>query len=528
MLFQIHIFYVNFTASFTFFIFTQGTFFMTQHIIHRHFNKFALFILVILGSHVNFSYTKCDCDQKTQVDDIKTFIQHKIPNATTSLLVTDAHSGKKLLDHNGHKNFIPASLTKIFTAYTALIVLNQNYKYTTSVYLDHTAPILSKLDHDLYIEFTGDPSLTHDNILELIKKIKAKGIQTITSDIVLDISRFQGSEYPLGFDLADKRFGYGAPISTVILNQNKIPVSITPSKTLGQPATCTADIQNDYTPIIHTNIITVTAEEAENKYEFNVSSSEKNELNIVGAWPINRSSGHLHLAVQKPLQLAKDSILSALKKHNIIFKGTFKIGALPEHTKVLAQHQSKSLDQLIHYMLEHSSSLYANAILKTIGAIYHKEPGTFLNGISAMKAVLTEKTDIDTNHLTLCDGAGFSFYNSITPYQMNQLLHTIYQNKQLFPLFLSFLSKPNQPGRLKYRMNSIQLQDHVFAKPGKLTHIFGLAGYVKKENGHYLIFTDSIMNCLANRQSVHKIEDQMLSMIQNLACPQNKPNPLID
>src|SRR5664279_5901826 len=69
------------------------------------------------------------------------------------VLVMDA-DGKELVAQNADEPFVPASVTKIVTAWLALQVLGVDYRFETRFYLD------SKLV--LYVHGGGDPFLVSE------------------------------------------------------------------------------------------------------------------------------------------------------------------------------------------------------------------------------------------------------------------------------------------------------------------------------------------------------------------------------
>jgi D-alanyl-D-alanine carboxypeptidase/D-alanyl-D-alanine-endopeptidase (penicillin-binding protein 4) len=65
------------------------------------------------------------------------------------VLVTNAE-GNELVAQNADEPFVPASVTKIVTAWLALEVLGGDYRFQTRFYLDK--------DRVLYVRGGGDPS----------------------------------------------------------------------------------------------------------------------------------------------------------------------------------------------------------------------------------------------------------------------------------------------------------------------------------------------------------------------------------
>ena len=93
--------------------------------------------------------------------------------------VIDAE-GKELIAQNADKPFVPASVTKVVTAWLAMEVLGGNYRFETKFYLDDKRV--------LYVRGGGDPFLISEELAPLAKELVAAiGKEPITG-IVLDAS----------------------------------------------------------------------------------------------------------------------------------------------------------------------------------------------------------------------------------------------------------------------------------------------------------------------------------------------------
>ena len=95
------------------------------------------------------------------------------------VLVVDG-KGNGLVAQNADESFVPASVTKIVTAWLALDVLGSNYRFETRFYLDG--------NRVLYVRGGGDPFLISEELARLTTNlVAAVGKKPITG-IVLDTS----------------------------------------------------------------------------------------------------------------------------------------------------------------------------------------------------------------------------------------------------------------------------------------------------------------------------------------------------
>ncbi|MGA9193751.1 MAG: D-alanyl-D-alanine carboxypeptidase, partial [Pseudolabrys sp.] len=110
-------------------------------------------------------------------------VKEKVAALTPSglVLVMDA-DGNELVAQNADEPFVPASITKIVTAWLALEILGGDYRFQTRFYLDD--------DRVLYVRGGGDPFLISEELALLAPRlVAAVGKQPLTG-IVLDASYY--------------------------------------------------------------------------------------------------------------------------------------------------------------------------------------------------------------------------------------------------------------------------------------------------------------------------------------------------
>ena len=128
-----------------------------------------------------------------------------------TVFVVDA-DGKELVAQNADKPFVPASVTKIVTAWLALAVLGEDYRFETKFYLDDRRV--------LYVRGGGDPFLISEELAGLAQGlVAAAGKQPLTG-MVLD-ARYYPSDLRIP-GIEDTRRSYDALNSALAVNFNTI------------------------------------------------------------------------------------------------------------------------------------------------------------------------------------------------------------------------------------------------------------------------------------------------------------------
>jgi D-alanyl-D-alanine carboxypeptidase/D-alanyl-D-alanine-endopeptidase (penicillin-binding protein 4) len=127
------------------------------------------------------------------------------------VLVMDAE-GNELVARNADQPFVPASVTKIVTAWLAMEVLGGDYRFETSFYLDDKRV--------LYVRGGGDPFIVSEELARLGPElVAAVGKEPITG-IVLDASYYPSDLRIPGIEDTDR--AYDALNSALAVNFNTI------------------------------------------------------------------------------------------------------------------------------------------------------------------------------------------------------------------------------------------------------------------------------------------------------------------
>src|SRR5215467_6704836 len=127
------------------------------------------------------------------------------------VLVVDLE-GSELVAQNVDEPFVPASVTKIVTAWLALEVLGGDYRFETRFYLDDKRV--------LYVRGGGDPFLISEELAPLATGLVAAiGKKPITG-IVLDASYYPSNLRIPGIENTNE--SYNAPNSALAVNFNTV------------------------------------------------------------------------------------------------------------------------------------------------------------------------------------------------------------------------------------------------------------------------------------------------------------------
>lgn len=437
--------------------------------------------------------------------EVNRLIKWRTPHATVGVLVADAKSGKVLFKQNESHYFTPASALKLFTGAAALYGLGRDYRFDTNA-----SVLTEQRDHhvlhgDLYLTFTGDPSLTTEDVESIFQQIKKQGIDQIDGDVVIDNTVFERPVYGLGWSLDDIDYSFAAPSEAVILDEDEIHVQIIGRSKKGRRPTIQQKKNHQFFSITN-HLILVSREKAKPDCLAHVSVDQKNQIELYGCWQKNHVD-ELKLAIKNPVLY-----LSHIIKKQIPFTGKIVIGKKPMKTKMIAQHVSKPLNQLLVRMMEQSDNGYANSFIKALGQKYYHH-GTFQLGIKAIKTILKKRTSINFDDIQIYDGAGLSRYALITPQQFYQLLFAINHDKTIQQDFTQALATSGIDGTLKGWKKPTSIIGRINAKTGTMSGISTLAGYVTTKKHQDLIFVIFINNIAKKVKRARLLQREMLKIL---------------
>ncbi len=464
------------------------------------FGSKLLFLFLIVGPTVAFDATA-----------LANYIQSNYPTQTLGMIVQDAKTGKVLYEKQSKEAFEPASTTKLFTAAAMLLEFGPQFQYETTLKFNTNDKKEQVLKGNIYIQFTGDPSFSRQDLTQLIKAIKDFGIEKIAGNIIIDNTRFQAPYYAWGWTWNSLPWYFSAPITTVIVDENSVGVRFTSNQSLGGKATLSylkpLPLGN-----ITQHVITVTERESNEECEIMLSMDDKNNLQAGGCWPKHDTADDLKLAIKNPDYLVQKLILEDLKASHITFSGKINFEKMPENLETISRHLSPALQDLIKPVLQDSNNIYSDSFFKTLG-FKRFQKGSFQAGGRAFQAIAEEKLQLSVNDIKLWDGSGGSRYNLISPASLGKLLYMMYNHPTLSKIFIDAMSIAGETGTLKKRFLSSDLKGKIRAKTGSLQNESTLAGFITTQNNKDLIFVIMINNSPKDASSLERIHDEICEQI---------------
>jgi serine-type D-Ala-D-Ala carboxypeptidase/endopeptidase (penicillin-binding protein 4) len=419
-------------------------------------------------------------------------------NIDIGIIISNPESNKILFEQQANHYFLPASTIKIITAFAGIYYLGQNFHFDTSILINTNKLLADGTLHDnLYLKFSGDPSLTLHDLDNLFSQANKKGIKKITGKIRIDDTSQDHKLWSIGTVAEDKKFCFCSPISAIIINSNCINAE---AKILANKKVVLSGENLNLVTLM--NNLSYSDKITNADLEVN----DQNEYHLIGK--IQKDTP-LKIAVQNNREFSIRAISSLLSKYHIATTNKFEFRRVPPNYSIYVNHESRPLGELLKIMLKESDNTIANAIFKTLGKYGDNPKDSWSAGSLAVKNMLYKKLNIPPDSLSIKDGAGCSIYNLVSPKQMITVLNYLHSDRNVH--FKEMLPIAGTDGTLKDRMTNPKIK--VNAKTGTETGISSLAGYIYTRKHHLLSFVIMINNALQPDQELKALEDIICYLI---------------
>ena len=479
--------------------------------------------------------------------------------------------GMVLCALNEAQLFRPASNNKLFTIAAGLALLGPERRFTTSVQADGTLRD-GVLEGNLRLLGGGDanlgstdvplvapsdrpkapppPSLTIADIEDLADQIYAKGVRSISGDIVGDDTYFFWEPYPTGWEVSDLNAGFGAPVSALTINDSELEIDVAPGANAGAPAIISQLPQVSYyalnAPV--TTSPPVSPDQRANHLRFERSIGSKTFV-ITGDIAAGSPPVKVHAAIHDPAEYAAQALKLALERRgvqiggvavpkHVVFEGISSnvkddpaisarvkqylqqpaAGAscpglaAPAPTTILATHQSPRLADDVIFTAKESQNLHAEVLFRNLAATLGCD--TTPSASMALLRAYLEQAGIAGGDLVLYDGSGLSGHDLVTPRSLTQLL--VYATKQKwFDTFEAAMPVGGVDGTLAHRFTAPKstLTGKVMAKTGTLGESRDLSGYVVAASGRTFVFSIMVDNHPPGSNADQLVMDRIVDAI---------------
>ncbi len=390
---------------------------------------------------------------QSQAESSLSFLNSNFINSPYSSLLLQTEVGEVLAQKNAETFLIPASTTKLITAFLALNHWGENYRFKTKFYLE------GNLDHPtLVIKGYGDPFLLSEEIKlmskRLVLSLKEKNIKKISS-IQLDTHYYSSDLRLPGTGRSNNP--YDAIPSALTANFNTVFIQEKEGKIQS------AEQQTPLTPTAHSLGLGLKNQSLRVNTGSNIRTGERNFAELLRAF------------LQKEGLKVGEKVIWSPVQH--------------ETPLLYTHYNSKTLAEVIRPMMKYSTNFIANQLALNLTAEAKGLPA------SSKKLALFYQQQLYSllgwQGAILEEGAGLSRDNKLTAKQLARLLEHFKPWKHLLP----------------------EIEKNIFAKSGTLIGVSTLAGYIKNKEKYYPFVI--MINKKTPHHYRNKLANQLKEFIQS-------------
>jgi D-alanyl-D-alanine carboxypeptidase/D-alanyl-D-alanine-endopeptidase (penicillin-binding protein 4) len=454
---------------------------------HAHIILFFLLGMVVISAGI-------PARLQTEIDTLNK--DEALTHGSWGLCVIDVDSGNVIATNDADRSMMPASTMKILTTGAAMGLLGKDYRYTTFIEYDGVYDIAAGIVHgNIFIRGTGDPTLesahfpsdTVNGFAGLPKKLKEMGIKIIEGNIYGDKTFFSDNPLPDGWTWGDLGQYYGAGTSGLDYKDNKVTLYFNSMK--GD----SGRLEKVYPQPKGTRYITYVTADGKKDEAYVYGALNGTNYQIYGSIPAGKKEYEVEASNPDPAMTCAEDVFNGCVKRGIIVGGSAKTwnridqrNSKPFLRKTLMTYSSPTLTEIIAVTNKHSDNIYAEQLLRTLGAL-KGEDGTTEAGTVVVRNYWSSQ-GIDIDGMYLMDGSGLSRSDLVTTRQQCTILYKI-SKMPWFAEFDSSLPVAGREGSMSSLCKGTCAENNMRAKTGYINRARGYAGYVKTKSGRLVCFS---------------------------------------
>jgi PBP4 family serine-type D-alanyl-D-alanine carboxypeptidase len=189
----------------------------------------------------------------------------------------------------------------------------------------------------------------------------------------------------------------------------------------------------------------------------------------------------------------------------------FEVPAEPR--RILVESSSPPLRDIATVMMKVSQNLYAETLLKAVGAA-ESGPGSAEEGRRAAAAIFSA-WGIPPGGYVQADGSGLSRYDYVTADMIVALLEHLFKDPKHKDAFIATLPIAGKDGTVSSRLKGTRGEGNATAKTGSISNVRALSGYVRTRDGETLAFSILANSFTIPAATVNYIADVAVETLAN-------------
>lgn len=392
-------------------------------------------------------------------------------HTSVGIYIKDLKSGEVVLEQDADRCLTPASITKLYTAASAMSLLNEDFRYDTRVYLTGNEKSDGEWLGNIVVKASGDPTLESEHfkdnmgfIQSIIDALKSKGIHHIDGDIIL--ARVdENHQYPEGpvetWNINDVARTYGAGAFDFNWCDNYFGLYPASGKT-------TSPVDN----------LKYTVWDKPWSGGLNlIRGVYSDSLIVVGKGYKTDKKAKINTSMPYPFDVFRSRLVSRLNADNITITLKPQQSSYSPNSTLLVSHLSPKLDAILRSLMKRSDNMFAEGILRTLGSEYGNTTANL-----ASEEKLWKKRGLKPQYNRILDGSGLSRANAISPRFFGEVLEWMAQS-DYYDRFIDYFPKAGVDGTMRNFMGDTKFKGRLAMKTGSVNAVQCYAGYLTDDDG---------------------------------------------
>jgi D-alanyl-D-alanine carboxypeptidase/D-alanyl-D-alanine-endopeptidase (penicillin-binding protein 4) len=448
-----------------------------------------------------------------------------IAEGAVSVLVL--RDNQTVLSHLADRPMQPASTMKLVSTLVGLEVLGPVFRGRTE--LRTTGELQGDtLKGDLILRGGADVDLSGEALENMLRSLRYQGIRKIEGRLVVDRQLFNPARADLGlqpFDESPEAY-YNVVPDAAMINKNMLQLDLRSTgsrlKLSMQPELQGVTIGHDM------KLVDGDCKQWENGWKLPEAVPQKNggiKVMLHGTFPKNCNQSYSINVVDRQ-EYVERLFRTTWKRLGGTITGTSAgsavEGATPPASRLLAEHVSRTLPEIVRDTNKPSDNLLARLVFLSLGAL-EADPvlgsrpaaASAENTLARSDAVVRNwmrSHGIDDKGLVLENGSGLSRTERISPIQMGGLLQAGLRSNWA-PEFQSSMPIVAVDGTMRRRLHDSPAAGRARMKTGTLSNVVALAGYVPDATGKPLVVVAMVNSNLVSNGRGRAVLDTLVDWI---------------
>ena len=412
----------------------------------------------------------------------RAFHEAGVPLANVTVVVREAGQPRPLFAHDADRPMNPASVMKLVTTYAALDLLGRDYRWKTEAYLGGKLSKAGTLTGNLILKGYGDPKITVEQWQAFMADLRARGLNRVTGDLVLDRSYFKLPEHdPAAFDQEPLR-PYNVGPDALLVNFKALRFAFAPDAARNAVAVRVdprlPDVAVAAMPQLTNGDCGEWRETIAASYtDLGASAS----ATFPGRYAQACGERDWYVALLDHPHYVHGMFTTYFREAGGRFDGGLSEGRPPRAAVPFAVMESAPLYDIVRDVNKLSNNVMARQIFLTLATTRHPPPATPALATDVVRNWLKEKKLVIPG-LVLENGSGLSRRERLTA---NGLVHLL-ASADASPVreeFASSLAVAAMDGTVQRRFQNGTVAGQALLKTGSLEGVRALAGYVIDADG---------------------------------------------